>query len=226
MPRRADDAGGPAFFRLYRAAERRPTEDEFADLCRSAGVDPPSHRMFGHLRRLYEARKPHYIPMNTLDVELKARSETWTLLRMEGLVADRRRERPNLEFKARIDAQDKDAQTKKPWAAMANSGGGTVVYGVQESDTVASRLRPLKLVGLEERFAQENERIDPPTNQTVHLVPADEGVGYAAVTVRPAAAGVVHLVDGRAPKRVGTTTSFMSSEEIRRWHLQGERPST
>jgi predicted HTH transcriptional regulator len=109
---------------------------------------------------------------------------------------------------------------------MANSGGGEVIYGVQESATVAIRLRPVRLAGVEERIAQENERIDPPTHQTVHIVQSSEDSerGFVVVTVRPTVRGVVHLVDGRAPKRVETTTSYMTSEEIRRWIVEGERP--
>jgi predicted HTH transcriptional regulator len=182
--------------------------------------------MFQHLRRLYDARKPNYMPMNALDMELKGRGESWTFGRIEQLVESQRRERPNLEFKLSLDSKERDNQTKRPWAAMANSGGGEVIYGVQESATVAIRLRPVRLAGVEERIAQENERIDPPTHQTVHIVQSSEDSerGFVVVTVRPAVRGVVHLVDGRAPKRVETTTSYMTSEEIRRWIVEGERP--
>jgi hypothetical protein len=226
MPRRAEEGGGPAYYRLYRATETGLSFDSFCALCEANGLTAPTIRMFKHMRRLYEARKPNYVPMNTLDVELKGRGESWSLGRIEQLVEQHRRERPNLEFKLSLDAKDRDSQTKRPWAAMANSGGGDVVYGVMEASTVASRLRPLKLAGLEERVAQENDKIDPPTNQTVHVIQSveDEERGFVVVTVRPGVPGVVHLVDGRAPKRVGTTTAYMGSEEIRRWIVEGERP--
>jgi hypothetical protein len=225
MPRGSVESGGPSYYRLYRAAERRPTEDEFASVCEASDLPPPTTRMFNHLRRLFDARKPNYMPMNALDMELKGRrSERWSAQRVEQLVATKRRERPELEFKSTLDAKDKDNQTKRPWAAMANSGGGSVVYGVEEAATVASGLRPLRLAGVEERIHQENARIDPPTNQTVHILEAEDGHGYVVVVIRPAVPGVIHLVDGRAPKRVGTTTDYMSSEEIRRWIMQGERP--
>lgn len=226
MPRRAEEGGGPAYYRLYRAAERHPAYADFVTVCEASGLAAPTERMFKHLRRLYEARKPDYMPMNALDMELKGRGESWTQDRVAELVEQRRRERPTLEFKSSLDAADRDNQTKRPWAAMANSGGGEIVYGVQEASTVAVRLRPVRLAGVEERIAQENARIDPPTNQTVHVVPTAEDPerGFVIVSVRPAVPGVVHLVDGRAPKRLQTTTSYMTSEEIRRWIVQGERP--
>ena len=158
-------------------------------------------------------------------MELKGRGESWTRERVEALVSEGRRERGNLEFKRALDARNKDNLTKQPWAAMANSGGGVVVYGIEEAHSVAARLRPIKVHGTEERIEQENERIDPPTNLTVHVLRTDDEVGYVVVVIRPAVPGVIHLVDGRAPRRLGTTTTNMTAEEMRRWILQGERPS-
>ena len=225
MPRRAEEGGGPVLLQAVPGRGAPADRGAVAATCAASGLAAPTARMFQHLRRLLDARKPHYLPMNAVDMELKGRGESWTRDRVETLVAEGRRERGSLEFKRSLDARGKDNLTKQPWAAMANSGGGVVVYGVEEAHTVATRLRPVRVHGVEERIEQENDRIDPPTNLTVHVLRTDADLGYVVVVVRPAVPGVIHLVDGRAPKRLGTTTTYMGSEEIRRWIQQGERPT-
>jgi predicted HTH transcriptional regulator len=179
--------------------------------------------MFTHMHRLYRSRKRNYMPMNRLDTELRFKAQRWTKKRLQRLVDLRARERSDLEFKQ--EAGD-GRSLKNPLAAMANSGGGSILYGVKETDTAATRLTPIPLAGIEEKLRQVNEGIDPPVAFEVDVVRLTAaGRGVVAVRVSPAAAGTVHLVEGRAPVRIGTTTNYMSSEQLRRWIQEGRAPS-
>ena len=107
--------------------------------------------------------------MNALDMELKQCGQVWTVERVEALVADSTAERSDLEFKER---PDRSATTTKPWAALANSGGGSVVYGIREDElSRAVAAQPIELDGLRERFQQLNESIDPPVDLSIEVLP-------------------------------------------------------
>lgn len=79
--------------------------------------------------------------------------------------------------------------------------------------------------GIEERFQQLNSRIDPPvTFNVVRLPTGPDTCGVVCVRIAPASPGIVHFVDHRAPVRSGTTTRYMTAEEIRRWIREEQRP--
>ena len=214
---------GPHYYRAYRALEKRPTIRQFTAICEQQGLPAPSRRMFAHMHRLYRSRKRNYMPMNRLDTELRMSAQRWTRKRLETLLMEQGRERSDLEFKSVVES---GSALLKTWAAMANSGGGTILYGIEEDASTASALAPIRLLGVEERFRQANEGIDPPIDFDVDIVRLTPGAstGVVAVRVAPAVAGTVHLVNGRAPVRVGSTSGDMTSEQLRRWIQEGRPP--
>lgn len=220
---REPDANGTAYLRTYRSLDGVVTYERFAEVCEAQGLPKPAKRMFDHVRSLYRDGQPHYIAINTYDQMRKARREQWTADRVNRLVTENQVETERLDFKQELG---NDSTTKKPWAAMANSGGGDVVYGVAEVDSKADHIERVSFDGIEERIQQLNQAIDPPVNLSVSQVPVDgDDGGVVCVRVSPAAPGTVHMVDHRAPIRSGTTTRYMTSEEIRRWIREAKRPS-
>jgi hypothetical protein len=221
VARTAAEALGPSYLDVYRGLNQPIGYEDFCTICQAQGLPAPSDRMFRHVRRLFSSRQPSYIPMNALDVELRFQRDTWTLERVEELVRQRTFETAHLEFKRNPDGS---GTTAKPWAAVANAGGGAVVYGIGEDDlSRATEAAPLDLDGLRERFEQINRNIDPPVDLSIEVLPTDDGVtGYCVVVVGPAVPGRIHLVDHRAPTRDGTTTRYMTSEEIRRWVVESQ----
>lgn len=221
MARSAAEALGPSYLDVYRGLNQPIAYEDFCTICQAQGLPAPSDRMFRHVRRLYGSRQPSYIAMNALDQELRLQRETWSLERVEDLVRRRAFETAHLEFKLRPDGT---GTTAKPWAAVANAGGGAVVYGIGEDDlSRATEAAPIELDGLRERFEQINRSIDPPVDLSIEVLPADDGsTGYCVVVIGPAVPGRVHLVDHRAPTRDGTTTRYMTSEEIRRWVVESQ----
>jgi hypothetical protein len=212
---------GPKYFDLYRGLNHPTTYEEFATIAELQGLRPPTRRMFAHVRRLYASRQPNYVAMNVLDVQLKRRRESWTLDRVQALVDERVAESEQLEFKRELAGP---ATTAKPWAGLGNTGGGHVVYGIEEDDlSRASTLYPIGLDGVREKVAQVNRNIDPPVDLTITTLPiANLASGFCVVKVEPAVPGRIHLVDGRAPVRDGATTRYMTSAEIRRWVVESE----
>jgi len=221
VARSAAEALGPSYLDVYRGLNQPIAYEDFCTICQAQGLPAPSDRMFRHVRRLYGSRQPSYITMNALDVELRHQRETWTRERVEELVARRAFETAHLELKRRPDGS---GTTAKPWAAVANAGGGAVVYGIDEDDlSRATEAVPIELDGLRERFEQINRSIDPPVDLSIEILPVDDGTtGYCVVVIGPAVPGRVHLVDHRAPTRDGTTTRYMTSEEIRRWVVESQ----
>lgn len=217
------DGDGPAYLRAYRSLDRLVGREEFAAICSAQGLATPTKRMYEHVRALYRHREPNYRVMNAFDQERKARRQfTWTVEDVERLVAEHRPETERVEFKVEIGG---DGTTKKPWAAMSNAGGGDVLYGIAEENSLALEIRPVVFAGIDERFQQLNRGIDPPVTMTVsRLLIFEQDSGVVCVRIAPAVRGVVHLVDHRAPVRSGTTTRYMTSEEIRRWIREEQRP--
>lgn len=222
MPR-VPDAHGPAYLRAYRSVDRLVDQDEFAAICAAQGLPVPTKRMYDHVRALYRHREPTYLVMNAFDQERKARRRSgWTVDAVEQLVVEHRPETERVEFKESVSGE---TTTKKPWAAMANAGGGDVLYGITEKNSVADALRPVRFGGIEERFQQLNGTIDPPVTLSVTRLPThDEASGVVWVRVAASVPGIVHFTEHRAPIRFGTTTRYMTSEEIRRWIREERRP--
>ncbi len=221
---REPDTFGPAYLRAYQSLDRVIGRAEFTALCTAQELPAPTKRMYEHVRALYRHRQPTYLVMNAFDQERKARRRLgWTVAAVQQLVAEHRPETERVEFKEAVGG---DGTTKKPWAAMANAGGGDVLYGIREQNNLAYEVCPILFDGIEERFQQLNRAIDPPVTLSIHRL-ATEGQtsGVVCVRVTASVSGIVHFADHRAPLRSGTTTRYMTSEEIRRWVREERRPA-
>ncbi len=215
------DENGAAYLRTYRGLDGVVDHERFCEAVVAQGLPAPSKRMFDHICSLYRDGQSHYMAINEFDQMRRDRRRAWTGERVDALVADGGRESERLDFKERIDGS-----AKKVLAAMANSGGGDVLFGVKEHSTAASELTPVSLHGVEEQLVQMNQQIDPPVNIMVTPLPSTDvaAEGTVWVRVRPSSPGTVHLVDSKAPVRDKTTTRSMTSEEIRRWIREEKRP--
>jgi predicted HTH transcriptional regulator len=88
----------------------------------------------------------------------------WTWEHIERLVRDRVSESLQLEFKAAGAIAKTDGAKReitKDASAMANSAGGTIIYGIAEDSTVATRLEPLDRTFSKEWFEQVLDGIQP-----------------------------------------------------------------
>ncbi len=196
--------------------------DRFVQVCEAQGLPKPAKRMFTHIRNLYRDGQANYLSINSFDQLRRDRRQDWNGQRVQDLINDGSRESERLDFKESLAG---DGTTKKPWAAMANSGGGAVIYGIAEVSSKADHLAPIPFDGVEERIEQLNQSIDPPVALSVKLIPIEgDDQGIVAVEVKPSVPGTVHFVDHRAPVRSKTTTRYMSAEEIRRWIREQQRP--
>jgi hypothetical protein len=135
-------------------------------------------------------------------------------------------ERLDLEYKRReaLDNTDsKKTEISKDISAMANSAGGTIVYGVEEDKTA----RTMRVTGgidpcvnttewLEQIIASRiQRRIDGVRVHQVDLPTRDPGKVAYVVSI-PQSARAPHMAfDHRFYKRLGTTTAMMEEYEIR-----------
>jgi hypothetical protein len=142
------------------------------------------------------------------------RPRTWLDLESLVGVAD---ETANLDFKAGLTTSTKELA--KDIAAMTVDGG-VLLYGVEEDPTtaVATKLAKVPLSGAEERIRQViSSRIAPAPAIEVYYLPENNGDadGVVVVVVPPSSLGP-HMVEGRYPRRDGTTTGLLSEPEVAR----------
>jgi Schlafen, AlbA_2 len=150
---------------------------------------------------------------------------SWTIEHISFLLEHRMPERIDLEFK---DALPGSADDLAPWiAAMANSGGGAIVFGVEE-DAQGRAFRPSELaIALEDstRLAVEAARsIDEPVAVRCAEIQdegAAEGFGYMVVEV-DGSARAPHLVGGVAWGRVEHGVRRLRRSEIARLFARSE----
>jgi hypothetical protein len=122
-----------------------------------------------------------------------------------------------LDFKRELARNGRELA--KDLAAMTVDGG-VLLYGVEEDATggVAAAIPKVSLKGQEERLRQvANSSIHPAPSFEVVLLreePTDPD-GVIAVVVPPSPLAP-HEVDGRFPRRDGTTTKYLSEPEIDR----------
>ena len=141
-----------------------------------------------------------------------------------------RPETSRLDFKESLPANPKIA---KAVAAMSVAGGA-VVFGIPQDQGTGLALAPAPIADLakaEERVAQViGTLIEPPPKFTLEAIhdPAAPGQGALVVRVPRSVIGP-HAVDGRFPIRAGTTTRWMSAEEVAAIHRENRetrpRPS-
>ncbi len=137
---------------------------------------------------------------------------------VQGLVDERTRERADLEFKSAIPPGDKNADTARDLAALANNGGGTIIYGIGERGGRAHKLHPFDLTGAAERVSSiARDRVDEAlTLADVVDVPTEEdGTGVLVVRVEPAGRAP-YFVEGQALGRSGPRNVPLSRAEVGR----------
>jgi len=132
---------------------------------------------------------------------------------LERLVAEKVQESAQVEFKRQLPESGKNDDLAKDLAAMANAGGGVILYGVGESDGVATGLTPFKTDGAVERIALVASTIDePPHLASAVRIAAAEG-GYVAVTLAPAVRGP-HFVKGQAFGRTAAGNTTLTRRQV------------
>lgn len=142
---------------------------------------------------------------------------------LDSLVRDECPESDTLEFKAvPPGTSDNDKREfMKDVCALANAGGGDIIYGIEERDGAASQLKPITQEAqdaLQRRLSQVLDTIDPRITgiEFVH-VPASSG--YVAVLRVPGSFDAPHSVRNgpwrRYVMRSGTTTSDLSMDQLR-----------
>jgi hypothetical protein len=146
---------------------------------------------------------------------------TWDEDDLQRLCDERQRETQRLEFKREL-CLDKDGQKKeveRDAMAMANGGGGVIVYGIDEAPlpdggTAASALRPLVDGSLYERLnSLLDDRGEPRLSFDLYAVEASDDGLYLVLDIagrrRPHRAH-----DGRYYGRRGTSARPMSEAEV------------
>lgn len=145
---------------------------------------------------------------------------------VERAVQEGVRETYDLDWKSELPEQKKlmTSDLPKDVAAMANSGGGVVIYGVSEQEKAATAL--IGVTELTENYEQTLMRapihkIHPPVHGVVpHIL--RQGDKTVLVLEVPASEEVPHLVDRNelfgAPIRVGADTHWMTEPEIERMY--------
>jgi hypothetical protein len=143
-----------------------------------------------------------------------------SLADVKALIRGKVKESRGLDHKQQLPATGKNEAIAKIISAMANTGGGTVVYGIEEDNlgrakAAASPLVPLP--GAPERIIQVAQTgIDEPV--VLDDVRSLEertalGTGFVVVEV-PASDRSPHFVGGVAWGRAGPTTRVLSRREI------------
>lgn len=145
---------------------------------------------------------------------------------VERAVQEGVRETYDLDWKSELPDQKKlmTSDLPKDVAAMANSGGGVVIYGVTEEEKAATEL--IGVVNVNQNYEQTLMRapihkIHPPVHGVVSHV-LRRGDKTVVVLEVPASEEVPHLVDKNdlfgAPIRVGADTHWMTEPEIERMY--------
>lgn len=141
-------------------------------------------------------------------------------------VEQRMAETEDLDWKQALPVADVDRKLKefaKDVAAMANTGGGLIVYGVREELQCAAEITPVSLAERErERMRALVARHVRPLIGGIEILPlreGDEETGVLAVSV-PASPDAPHVVGERnemgIPFRHGPHTEWMSEHQLER----------
>lgn len=144
---------------------------------------------------------------------------------LERAVASSIEETDDLDWKQVLPRKDANEEFAKDVAAMANSGGGMIVYGIAETDGPSSGAGAIR--GIEGWGDPEERRlrqvayanIQPPVHGlTFHVAErADTRVVALHVPSSPDAPHLVWLKDRFiAPIRYGAQTAFMRERDIER----------
>jgi hypothetical protein len=121
---------------------------------------------------------------------------------LKRMVEQRLEETARLEFKRQLPEPGKNDDLAKDLAAMANTEGGVIVYGIDEDEMGrAKELRPLALSGAGERvtLVAQNCLDEPLTLGSVHSIASEDGgtLGFLVVEV-PRSDRAPHFHQGSA----------------------------
>jgi hypothetical protein len=117
------------------------------------------------------------------------------------IVEERLEETTRLEFKRQLPESGKNDDLAKDLAAMANTEGGVIVYGIEQDKMGrAKELRPFAVSGASERVTLVAQNIldEPLTLGSVGTITSEEeGLGFLVVEV-PRSDRAPHLLQGAA----------------------------
>jgi hypothetical protein len=134
------------------------------------------------------------------------------------LVAERVRERADLDFKRELPSKEKNADLAKDLSAMANAGGGVIIVGIEERAGRAETLRPFGLAGAAERVAAiARDRIDEalPLAEVLDVITEPDDSGVLVIQVEQGDR-VPYFVDGQAWGRSGPKNVPLTRAEVGR----------
>lgn len=151
----------------------------------------------------------------------------WDFSRIQALIDGEIEERYDLEFKGARALRPKDMKSKeeivKDVSAMANSAGGTIIYGIKEKDSPCNAPYAMKLdpvnrsVFSSDTLDQIIQSIQPKIDGVLITpidVPKEAGKAFYVVTIPPSV--TAHQArDKKYHKRRNTTTEAMEDYEIR-----------
>lgn len=135
---------------------------------------------------------------------------------LKNLVREGVEETRRVEFKRELPPAGKNRDLARIIAAMANSEGGTLVYGVEEDDTGrADALHPIDLESAPERVNQvARSSIDEPVDLVdTATIEERDGKGYLVVTV-PESERAPHFVNGSVWGRTTKGNARLSRREV------------
>jgi hypothetical protein len=185
------------------------------------------------------------VPNTALHRVLGIRNRSLQLEDIRRVVDDRIQESETLDWKRKLpvkaDVRDDDLTTEQEFAkdvaAMANSGGGTIVFGIEE-DRRTSAAEKISGAGEWNDGVQRTLRswvtsqLQPPIYDFL-MDSVGDGSETVVILHVPASAQAPHFLSSRknihrVPKRAGTMTVFMTEREVEaayraRFREQGDR---
>lgn len=155
------------------------------------------------------------------ELGIEASDLTYALLR--SAVEQRVREQDDLDWKRSVPVRERHEEFAKDVAAMANSGGGLLVFGVEETKDGTSAAGGLAHIEKWDDAEQRRLRqvaysaIQPPVHGLRFYDLESDGVRAIVLEV-PASADSPHLVWAKerftAPLRYGAQTEFMNERQL------------
>jgi len=134
---------------------------------------------------------------------------------IQRIVTERIQETESLDFKRQLPDSGKNDDLAKAIAALANTAGGVLIYGIAEdADSRAEALAPVELRGCTERIALVAGTLDEPVKPTsIYTVQQAPGYGYVVVDI-PLSNRAPHFHNGVAYGRTPKTTTTLSRRQI------------
>lgn len=147
---------------------------------------------------------------------------------LEACVATQVCEADDLEWKQALPFHDREGRWQDEWAkdvaAMANTGGGCIVYGVAEEPGTGAAsalvdVGPIAEDDVQKRLRPTAAALIHPLVSGLRLIPVTDGSRQALVVLVPDSPDVPHMLrQGReafkAPFRYGATTEWMTDRML------------